>query len=120
MGQAWPEEKREKLRAALRTHVCSICLDIRDNGSCGAAGRACALESHFDRVIDTVVAIDSPRMDDYVDAIRERVCSKCPEQDPEGLCARRENEGCALNSYLSLVVDAIEEVVGPLGQPPEA
>ena len=116
MGRAWPEEKREALRSALRNHVCSVCVDARDDGSCGTAGRACALEAHFESIVDTVVIIDSTRMDDYVDAIRERVCSNCLEQDPDGFCARREGDGCALDSYLSLVVDAVEEVVGPLGR----
>jgi len=115
MEQAWPENKREQLRGALRAHVCSVCLDVRDDGSCGLAGRPCALERHFDRIVNAVAVIESPRMDDYVDAIREQVCANCPEQDPEGFCARREGEGCALDAYLSQVVDAVEEVLGPLG-----
>jgi hypothetical protein len=55
-------------------------------------------------------------MADYVTAIEEQVCRRCPEQDPDGHCARREHGECALSAYLSLVVDAIEEVRGGLGK----
>lgn len=116
MEHEWPESKRDALRAALRSHVCSVCLDVRDDGSCGIAGRPCALESHFEHIVDAVATVDSSRMDDYVAAVREHVCAACPEQDPDGFCARREGSGCALDSYLSLVVDAVEEVLGPLGR----
>jgi hypothetical protein len=101
---------------AFRRHVCSVCLDAGSGGTCGLSGRACALEAHFPRIIDAIATLDSTRMDDYVAAIEEQVCKRCPEQDPEGFCARRSHGECALYSYLSLVVDAIEEVRGGLGR----
>jgi hypothetical protein len=111
--------KSDKYQAywdALRRHVCTVCLDAGSDGNCGLTGRVCGLEAHFPRIIDAIENIDSSRMDDYVAAIEEQVCKRCPEQDPEGVCARRSHGECALYSYLSLVVDAIEEVRGGLGK----
>ena len=51
-------------------------------------------------------------MDDYVAAVEAQVCSRCGESDEHGRCGLRERGDCALSTYLSLVVDAIEEVRG--------
>jgi hypothetical protein len=60
-------------------------------------------------------AIQSTHSDDirdYVRAIREKVCSICEEQAADGSCEQRNQVRCALDAYLLLVVDAIEEATG--------
>ena len=116
MAEPLKDDKHQAYLDAFRRHVCSVCLDSADNGSCGLAGRVCALESHFPRILEAIGALDSSRMADYVTAIEEQVCRRCPEQDPDGHCARRDHGECALYAYLPLVVDAIEEVRGGLGK----
>ncbi len=54
--------------------------------------------------------VQSVRMDDYVRALRAQVCTHCREQDAAGVCALRKHGDCALDAYLSLVIDAIESV----------
>jgi hypothetical protein len=98
--------------AAIRRRVCAVCLDSRDDRSCGLSGRSCAIETHLPRVVESLVAIDSSRLDDYVDAIRAQVCSHCDEQDSAGKCALRDQGDCALDAYLALVIEAVEEVRG--------
>ena len=49
-------------------------------------------------------------MDEYIDAVRAQVCNQCPAQDEEGGCPLRIAGDCALNTYLSFVVDAIDEL----------
>jgi hypothetical protein len=99
---------------AIRRRVCSVCLDARDDGSCGLTGRTCAIEAHLPGVISAVAATHSRRMEDYVDAIRAQVCSHCRHQDSVGNCELRGAGDCALETYLYLVVEAIEEIEGPL------
>lgn len=104
------EVRRQAYREAIRRRVCSVCLDSRDDGTCGLGGRVCAIEVHLSRLIDAIVAIESDRMDDYYEAIQAQVCTRCEHEDPAGRCSLRESGDCALYTYLSLVVDAIEEV----------
>lgn len=108
------EEKGEAYMQAIRRRVCSACLDSRDDGSCGLTGRACAIETHLPGVVQAVLGTRSRRMDDYVASLRAQVCNRCEQQTPDGHCALRGATDCALDSYLYLVVEAIEEVDGPL------
>jgi hypothetical protein len=104
------EDLYQAYMAAIRRRVCAVCLDSRDDGRCGLSGRTCAIERHLPELIDGLVQIDSPRIDDYIAAIRARVCAGCPDQDAQGRCELREKGDCALDAYLALVIEAVEEV----------
>ena len=102
-------ERHQAIWAALRNTVCAVCLDRKDDGSCAlSGGRTCGLEAHLPRILEVVQTVHSSRMDEYVEAIRQRVCAVC-EQDAQGVCRAREDGECALDAYLPLVVDALEE-----------
>jgi hypothetical protein len=94
---------------AIRQRVCAVCLDQRDDGACGLQGRTCAIEKHLPSVVAAVSAIESDRMDEYVQAIEAQVCAGCEEQAGHA-CALRKHGECALDTYLYLVVEAIQEV----------
>jgi hypothetical protein len=108
--------KDERYRAyweAIRRRVCASCLDQHDDETCGLSGhRVCAIETHLPRIVQTILSVESDRMDDYVAAIEREVCTRCPSQDPSGHCALREGGDCGLYQYMFLVVEAIEEVRG--------
>ena len=95
---------------ALRAQVCSVCLDQKDDGRCGVNRRTCAREGHLPKVVEAVLAVQSDRMQDYEDAVRALVCSDCGEEDAAGHCDVRGKGECALDTYLYLVVAAIEQV----------
>lgn len=114
MSDAQNEGRRESYMKAIRSRVCAVCLDARDDGSCGLTGRSCAIEEHLPGVAAAIATTRSRRIDDYIDAIRAQVCSCCRHQDAAGVCALRGASDCALETYLSLVVEAIEDVEGPL------
>jgi hypothetical protein len=62
-------------------------------------------------------AIQSVKSDDivpYLEAIRRNVCSVCVDQTGDGSCEMRQQVQCALDAYLILVVDAIEEATGKI------
>jgi hypothetical protein len=96
---------------ALRERVCSVCLDQRSDGRCGLPKNSvCALQRQLPLLVDTLHSVDSPRMDDYVDAVERNVCTRCPEQDASGQCHGRDTARCALYTYLPLVLDAVDTV----------
>jgi hypothetical protein len=72
----------------------------------------CALFQLFPRVARAIQMTHSDDICDYVQAIREQVCSVCHMQDRDGSCEMRPSAACALDAYLLLIVDAIEEAAG--------
>lgn len=95
---------------AIRAHVCRVCIDQKDDGTCGLARRTCPIESHLPRLVAALSRVDSPRMDEYEAAVRAEVCPGCAGQDATGACTFRDAAECALLTYLPLVLDAIESV----------
>jgi len=110
MAQAQPYERRQALIDAIRQRVCAVCLDRRDDGTCRLqAGRECALEAYLPEIVDVVMSVHSDRMDEYVDAIEARICSRCSSRNAEGACPFRNKGECGLWTYLPLVVDVVED-----------
>ena len=104
------DPRHEKYMQAIRSRVCGVCLDSRDNRSCGLTGRLCAIEGHLPRLVAALSSVESTHLEGYEAAIRAQVCSSCDNQDTQGRCALREDASCALDAYISLVLDAVEEV----------
>ena len=99
----------EAARAILRERVCSVCTDRLADGTCGLSDeRTCAFDKHIEQIVAAISRVRSPHVQDYIDAIRSDVCSVC-EQDEEGECEHRTHVECALDAYLILVIEAIEE-----------
>ena len=103
----------EELEAIVRERICHVCSDRTVDGACGLEDPGtCALFRLFPQVARAVQSTDSDDIRDYVQAIRREVCSVCNEQTPDGECELRNQVRCALDAYLILVVDAIEECTG--------
>ena len=101
------EETYKAYWDAIRSRVCSVCLDQANDGTCGLGRRrVCAIEVHLPRLVEVLSSIDSPRMDEYVAAIEAEICGRCPQQDSGGKCELRDEGTCALYTYLPLVVEA--------------
>ena len=119
MTERLTQEAHRKFWEVLRRRVCSVCLDGADDGSCGlAGGQTCVIERDLPRLVETVLAVRSGRMDEYVAAVEAQICGRCADQDARGLCRSRQKGECALSTYLPLIVDAIEEVTGATQIPP--
>jgi hypothetical protein len=63
-------------------------------------------------VAQAIQSVNSNDIHQYIEAIRRNVCSVCQEQAQDGSCEVRQQVQCALDAYLLLVVDAIEEATG--------
>jgi hypothetical protein len=94
----------------IRSRVCGVCLDSRNDRSCSLTERVCAIEAHLPRLVASLSVIASNRIDEYEAAIRAEVCPSCAQQDAQGQCTLRSAGDCALEAYLPLVLDAVEEV----------
>jgi hypothetical protein len=97
----------------VRERVCRVCTDRLVDGSCGLENpQSCALFRLFPQVADAIQSTRSDDIRDYIQAIRAKVCSICPDQTADGFCEARQQVRCALDAYLVLIVDAIEEARG--------
>ena len=105
------EDKYRPYRDAIRRRVCAICLDGKDDGSCGLAGLpACAIEEHLPRLVDAILDVRDRRDDAYASAVEARVCGHCSHRDNLGFCGLRRDGRCTVSVYLPLIVEAVEEV----------
>jgi hypothetical protein len=107
------ERSLKELETIVRATVCRVCTDRNNDGSCGLEDPgSCALFRLFPQVARAIQTTHSDDIRDYVKAIREQVCSICEQQASDGSCETRDNVACALDAYLLLIVDAIEDATG--------
>jgi hypothetical protein len=107
------ERSLAELEEILRARICGVCSDRKEDGSCGLEQPAdCAMFRYLPEVARAVQATDSDDVTDYIRAIRSQVCAICFEQAADGSCEMRQQVRCALDAYLILIVDAIEEATG--------
>ena len=102
-----------ELEAIVRNRICKLCSDRTVDGNCGLEEPStCALFRLFPQVAQAIQSVSSDDINVYIDAIRANVCNVCNEQAADGSCETRQMVRCALDAYLLLVVDAIEEATG--------
>ena len=102
-----------ELEALVRDRICRVCSDRTADGACGLEQpSACSLFRLFPQVAKAIQSVESEDIGDYIKAIRANVCSVCQEQLPDGSCEQRHQVQCALDAYLLLIVDVIEETTG--------
>lgn len=102
-----------ELEAIVRNRICKVCTSRTANGDCGLEEpSSCALFRLFPQVAEAIESVHSDDIYNYIDAIRQKVCSVCTDQAADGSCETRQQVQCALDAYLLLVVDAIEEATG--------
>lgn len=99
-----------ELEAIVRNQICRVCSDRTVDGQCGLSEpNDCALFRLFPYVAKAIQRTSSDDIRDYVQALREDVCSVCVGQAEDGSCESRRQVRCSLDAYLLLVVEAIEE-----------
>ena len=103
----------EEIEAIVRNRICRVCTERTTEGQCGAENPSnCALFRFFPQVAQAIQSVMSDDIREYIEAIRRDVCTVCEEQARDGSCEARQQVQCALDAYLALVVDAIEEATG--------
>ena len=103
----------DELEAIVRRRICGVCTERTTEGLCGLENPSnCALFRLFPQVAQAIQSVRSDDIREYVAAIRRNVCSVCEEQSRDGSCEVRQQVQCALDAYLLMVVEAIEEATG--------
>ena len=107
------ERSLAELESIVRDRVCHVCTERTPTGECGLEEpSSCSLFQLFPLVAKAIQSVTSDDIQPYIEAIRRNVCSACMDQEPDGSCETRQQVRCALDAYLLLVVDAIEEATG--------
>jgi hypothetical protein len=107
------ERSLAELEAIVRKRICGVCTSRALSGDCGLEEpSSCALFQLFPQVAKAIQSVKSDDIQLYIDAIRRNVCSVCTGAAENGSCETRQQVQCALDAYLLLVVDAIEEATG--------
>ena len=102
-----------ELESIVRNRICKVCTERTVDGQCGLEEPSnCALFRLFPQVAQAIQSVKSDDIQLYIDAIRRNVCAVCADQARDGSCEPRQQVQCALDAYLLLVVDAIEEATG--------
>ena len=102
-----------ELENIVRNRICKLCTERNAGGECGLEEPSgCALFLLFPQVAKAIQSVTSDDIHQYIEAIRAQVCTVCQDRAADGSCETRQMVRCALDAYLLLVVDAIEEATG--------
>jgi hypothetical protein len=98
----------DEVQELVRSRICEMCAVRPLSCEAQPEGR-CVLRDLLPLVVQAVLATDSPRLEDYREAIRENVCGVCIDAALDGSCELRSQGRCALDLYLAEVVDIIRQ-----------
>ena len=114
------EASRGRLATLIGERICAVCVDRNVDGSCNRLVEGtCTLMKKLPQAVEAILKVNSDRIEPYIQSIRDNVCVTCELRYPDGSCALRDTDNCMLNSYLPLVVEAIEEFFGKAFPPVE-
>jgi hypothetical protein len=114
-------ERYDEYWQAVSAKVCIKCIDADSNGHCRIGNeRECGLKIHFPKIVETILSVESDKLEPYVLALRQTVCANCEYQSADGTCTVRTQIDCALDRYFPMIVDVIQGVRVPLDEQVEA
>jgi hypothetical protein len=101
------------LKERLDAVICPLCTERRADGSCGLECiDECPIATHLDSLLYTAVTVESPRLDDYVGAVREDICATCRHRTLSAdRCEIRAEGHCALDTFLGPVLEVMDDFV---------
>lgn len=101
------------LASGMFEKICPVCPDRNVDGSSDRlAEGGCTLMKKLPIAAEAILKVNSNCMAPYIQAIRDSVCVHCELRNLGGSCGPRDTDRCTLDSYLPLVVEAIEEHLG--------
>jgi len=94
---------------AVRSRVCSLCMDVNEDGECTTHGEElCSVKKFLPRIVKIVSTTESTILDDYLVQFRERICAICTPGG-ESECTSRDGYSCVLDRYYALIVETLQE-----------
>jgi len=102
-----------ELETLIRDEICGICDEMGRDGKCQEQIKGdCTLFHLFPLIAQTIEETTSDDVNDYLRAVREKVCTVCLNEPPGAGCTKRIEARCALDTYLPLIIDAMERASG--------
>lgn len=102
-------EELEKYWEAVQYRVCAKCVDGDRHGTCRLSGEEeCGIKLHFPKIVETILSVQSEKLDTYVQALRNNVCATCKHQSSDGTCMFRRHLDCGLDRYFPMIVEVVE------------
>ncbi len=104
------EDLRE-LDRRLKEIICPICVERGPKATCNLWDlEECPITLHLPRLVEVVRTVHSDQMKAYVEKVRQDICTTCQSAlSPLGQCDVRDAGHCALDAYLLLVVQTIDD-----------
>lgn len=104
-------QELQELKQRLDQVICPVCTEVRPDGTCGLSElEQCPIWIHLPRLVEIVTSFQSDRMDGYVQKVREEICTNCRSAlFPRGECDFRQEGHCALDAFLLVIVETIED-----------
>lgn len=101
----------QELKRRLDRVICPVCTEVKADGTCGLeTPDQCPIWLHLPRLVEITASTRSPRMNEYVERVRQEVCTNCRSAlFPRGRCDVREEGHCALDAYLLPIVTTIDD-----------
>ena len=96
---------------AVKKYVCDHCEDMGEDGVCHTKDpQGCGIFRSLPELVRIARELHELKIEPYVKAVRQHVCSQCRDSSATGQCEIRDQLDCGLDRYLPLVIEAIEEV----------
>ncbi len=105
------KEDLQELEGRLKEVICAVCTDRGVGGTCNLQiVKECPMILHLPRLVEVVRSVHSPLMEDYVEKVRQDICSICENSWSDGVeCDVRSENHCAMDSYLLPIVQIIDD-----------
>ena len=112
-------EDLQELDRRLKERICPICIERGPKETCNLWDlKECPITLHLPRLVEMVRSVHSNQMEDYVQKIRQDICTTCESAlSPLGQCDVRDAGHCSLDAYALLVVQIIDDF---LAEQPQA
>lgn len=102
-----------RIEGRIRERICPVCVRCTAKHACSLpADQSCALFANLATIVDIVRTEEAVSVGPYVDAVRRRICATCRHEDQNGACSMRAGLDCALDTYLPLIIDEVEQELG--------
>ncbi len=112
-------EDLQELDRRLKERICPVCVERGPKGTCNLWElEKCPITLHPPRLVEVVRSVHSDQMEDYLEKVRQDICTNCESAlSPLGQCDVRNSGHCALDAYLLLIVQIIDDF---LAEQPQA
>jgi RNase P subunit RPR2 len=108
----------QELDRRLKELICPVCVERGPKGTCNLSDlEQCPITLHLPGLVEVVRSVHSDQMEDYLEKVRQDICTNCQSAlSPVGQCDVRNAGHCALDAYLLLIVQIIDDFLAEKAQ----